>query len=503
MTNTPHALPPESPSPVLHISTKTYLAACLLISTVVFAAGQVIPPTPAVLAAEIFTVVIALFVFGSSRVRVDKNAVTYGAIPIIVTTYLLLPAGPATAPLPLFDDPALGHATGFDLVPLWFHGLERLIHLDTLLFLLGLTFFVNTIAQTQMPEAVALRIVAACRGRLFPAVLTITAGVSLASGVLDGVSMIGLTIRILVGVFAAAGVALAGPGIVVLLVMVIVTTVCGMWLAYGEPPNLIMKSILGLSDGFFLSYTLPLALIAFVIVAWALRRVLPSATISQARLSTMREEMARHALVPPDAMPAARRWGLLGFLPFVGMLIWHGQNPAVPLCFSALAGYATARFGLPCPARRAADREGWQEYQEYFFLVPLFLSIAFLTASGFFGPIRTAIVESQVGASHLAVVQFIASLVLSALLDNNVVADFAGRAIIGLPDMPLYAAAQIAGYATGGCLTHIGSAQSVVVYAYILRHIDPTFTPWQWIQAIWRVIFIIAAAFTAALYVMA
>jgi len=499
-------LPPDataaSPPPVFEVSAKTYLFVCLLISAVVFAVGRVIP-TPAALAAEIFTVVIALFVFGSSPVRVDKNAVTYGALPVIVTTYLLLPAGPAATPLPLFDDPALGVVAGFDLVALWFHGLERLIHLDTLLFLLGLTFFVNTIAQTQMPEAVALRIVAACRRRLFPAVLAITAGVSVASGILDGVSMIGLTIRILAGVFAAAGIALAGPGIVVLSLMVIVTTVCGMWLAYGEPPNLIMKSILGLSDAFFLSYTLPLAVIAFVIVAWAIRRALPSATISEERLSAMRGEMARHTLLTPSAIPAARKWGLLGFLPFVGLLIWHGQNPAVPLCLSALAGYATARCGLPAPARTAADREGWQEYQEYFFLIPLFLSIALLTASGFFGQIRTAIVESQIGAAHLAILQFLAALVLSALLDNNVVADFAGRAIIGLPDMPLYAAAQIAGYATGGCLTHIGSAQSVVAYAYILRHINPAFTPWQWIQAIWRVILIIAIALTAALYAMA
>jgi len=496
-------VPAESPPPVLQVSAKTYLVACLLIAAMVFAVGRTHPPTPTVLAAEIFIVVIALFVFGSSRVRVDKNAVTYGALPIIVTTYSLLPEGPAATPLPLFDDPALGHATGFDLVPLWFHGLERLIHLDTLLFLLGLTFFVNAIAQMQVPEAVALRIVAAYRRRLFPAVLTIIAGVTLASGILDGVSMIGLAIRILAGIFAAAGVTLVGPGTVVFLVMVIVTTVCGMWLAYGEPPNLIMKSILGLPDTFFLSYTLPLAVIAFAAVAWAIRRVLPRTTISQERLEKMRVEMARHSLVPADAMPAARRYGLLGFLPFIGLLVWHGHNPTVPLCLSALAGYATARYGLPHPARAAADREGWREYQEYLFLIPLFLSITLLTASGFFEPIRAALVESAVGASHIAVVQFLASLTLSALLDNNVVADFGGRAIIGLPDMPLYAAAQIAGYAIGGCLTHIGSAQSVVVYTYILRHINPAFTPWQWIQAIWRLIFIIAAAIIAALYTMA
>ncbi len=32
--------------------------------------------------------------------------------------------------------------------------------------------------------------------------------------------------------------------------------------------------------------------------------------------------------------------------------------------------------------------------------------------------------------------------------------------------------AQIAGYALGGCWTHIGSAQSVVAYSFIQRDVD-------------------------------
>ena len=42
--------------------------------------------------------------------------------------------------------------------------------------------------------------------------------------------------------------------------------------------------------------------------------------------------------------------------------------------------------------------------------------------------------------------------------------------------------AQIAGYALGGCWTHIGSAQSVVAYAFIQRDIDEHYTPMQWIR---------------------
>jgi hypothetical protein len=80
--------------------------------------------------------------------------------------------------------------------------------------------------------------------------------------------------------------------------------------------------------------------------------------------------------------------------------------------------------------------------------------------------------------------QFLGCTLLSAMLDNNVVADFAGRALLNL-DVALthlFAMSQIAGYAAGGCWTHIGSAQSVVAFAFILRDVDSKYTPFQWIK---------------------
>ena len=148
-------------------------------------------------------------------------------------------------------------------------------------------------------------------------------------------------------------------------------------------------------------------------------------------------------------------------------------------------------------------REAIEEYKEYLFLIPLFLSITMLSAVHFFDPINTLLRNTQTAPAHLAAIQFIGSGLLSALLDNNVVADFASRAIDGLPDMPLYAAAQIAGYALGGCLTHIGSAQSVVAFAYIRRVLRPGFTPWDWVRAIWKPILALALCLTLALYFMA
>ncbi|HNF59687.1 MAG TPA: hypothetical protein PLN89_08940, partial [Elusimicrobiota bacterium] len=64
----------------------------------------------------------------------------------------------------------------------------------------------------------------------------------------------------------------------------------------------------------------------------------------------------------------------------------------------------------------------------------------------------------------------------------------------------LFAMAQIAGYALGGCWTHVGSAQSVVAYAFIQKEIDPRYTPFQWIKAMTPVILEIAVWMSIVVY---
>jgi Na+/H+ antiporter NhaD/arsenite permease-like protein len=60
---------------------------------------------------------------------------------------------------------------------------------------------------------------------------------------------------------------------------------------------------------------------------------------------------------------------------------------------------------------------------------------------------------------------------------------------------------QIAGYALGGCWTHIGSAQSVVAYAFIQREVDTHFTPVGWIKEITPAILQIFGAIAALICV--
>ena len=165
-------------------------------------------------------------------------------------------------------------------------------------------------------------------------------------------------------------------------------------------------------------------------------------------------------------------------MPFIGLLVLHGVNHNVPLFLASFAGFAVALAGIAgIPKMRAlALREARHEYAEYYFLFPLFLSITLLTQAGFFdqmaGLIRDGV--ATLGHGPVAWAQFAGATFLSAILDNNIVADFASRALgsFDLQMLHLFAMAQIAGYALGGCWTHIGSAQSVVAYSFIQRDVD-------------------------------
>jgi hypothetical protein len=202
----------------------------------------------------------------------------------------------------------------------------------------------------------------------------------------------------------------------------------------------------------------------------------------------------------------AQKIGAFALVPFVAFLILHGINHDMPLFLASFAGFFAAWpaiAGIP-KMRALAVREALQEYKEYFFLFPLFLSISLLTAAGFFEGMKELLHLGigTLGTAHVAFTQFIGSTVLSAILDNNVVADFASRALLGfdVKTLQLFAMAQIAGYALGGCWTHIGCAQSVVAYAFIQRDLDERYKPVQWIREMTPLILKILVVMAAVIY---
>jgi Na+/H+ antiporter NhaD/arsenite permease-like protein len=577
---------------VVMLSSRTFVASCALCAIAVLLAGRVWALSPLLLAVEILATILSLFLLGSFRYQIHKNALTYGMALVILATFVGIwwPASPLRE---RWTTEGWGAIWRFlRLHALTWHGLDELIHADTMLFILGLTLFVSVIAQTRLLESIAFFLLRRNHGHVLPTVIAVTAVVAFSSGILDGVSMIGLTIRTLVMIMFMANAPLKSVRYSVMLCTV-VTTVCGMWLAYGEPPNLIMKANLHgpsgasyLTDAFFLRYCLPGAIASYLVVAWNLRRRFAGSRIELGRmdvldahagsvrfLQAMRhgkvispielledhedelgealseqvqervqhgetlgaalvqagipEEMRRRLLgefvsedlaesldnhyvctVAGDQAGAhrcerdvtetlkamapqqsrAQRMGLVGLVVFVILLVGHALDHRLPLFVASFAGFFVCLSGIFTirKMRRLALHEAKEEYAEYYFLFPLFLSITLLTKVGFFDQLQQLLRSGieQAGYGHIAFLQLLICTLLSAVLDNNVVADFGSRALLGLElsVLHLFAMAQIAGYAIGGCWTHIGSAQSVVAFAFIRRDVDDQYTPIQWVK---------------------
>lgn len=608
----------NSSSAVVHLPPRLFMGACLAAALVIAVAARSGAAIPAwLLPVEVGATILSLFLLGSFTYQLEKDALTYGMSLVMFASY----AGSAWTQQGVQGAFSSAELRGWLNVlqpatatpAALFLALDELIHLDTMLFILGLTFFVACIAHTRVLEEAAFFLLRRNAGAVLPTVIAITAVVAVASGIFSGVSMIGLAIRTLVIILLLAQ---APPQILryVVIVCTAVTTVCGMWLAYGEPPNLIMKANLinpasgtpYLTDGFFLLYCLPAAVLTYACVAWSLRQEIGGLRVDLAKLDVLDANAAavrflqalRHGevLLPVEFAEAhaaelgahaaavvertrtgealglalvhagvaqplrklllgrfldesladaldrhyvlesqhlspgldegevviaralakldkrrivARRTGLLAALPFGGLLVAHALNHQVPIFLASFAGFAVALaaiWSLP-KMRGAALRAAWVEFSEYLFLLPLFFSISLLTRSEFFGQFQQLIQSGSraMSPASMALAQFFGSSVLSALLDNNVVADFAARAIQGLPPVLilLFSMSQIAGYALGGCWTHIGSAQSVVAYAFIRRDLDPRFGPLQYVRAFSPLLATMAVVLTLYIVVVA
>ena len=162
---------------------------------------------------------------------------------------------------------------GRSSIYLSFRGLDDLIHADTMLFILGLTLFVSVIAQTRLLEGITFALLRRNQGAILPTVISVTAFVAVASAVFGGVSMIGLTIRTLVIILLLAAAPTSAIRYAVI-VCTAITTICGVWVAYGEPPNLIMKANLYplLGNAFFVIYCAPAAIVSYLLIARQLRK---------------------------------------------------------------------------------------------------------------------------------------------------------------------------------------------------------------------------------------
>ena len=137
----------DAAAPVVMLSGKKFVMACVIVACLLLALGRVVTLPVSLLATEVFATILGLFIFGSFRYQIHKNALTYGMALVIVATFVGLETSEWHRQVA-----ETGWMTWMQQHVLSFHGLDDLIHADTMLFILGLTFFVAVIAQTRMLE---------------------------------------------------------------------------------------------------------------------------------------------------------------------------------------------------------------------------------------------------------------------------------------------------------------------------------------------------------------
>lgn len=77
---------------VIMLSGRKFVLGCLLVAGLLLVAGRFTALPVSLLAAEVFATILGLFLFGSFKYQIHKNALTYGMLLVIVATFCGLPS---------------------------------------------------------------------------------------------------------------------------------------------------------------------------------------------------------------------------------------------------------------------------------------------------------------------------------------------------------------------------------------------------------------------------
>src|SRR5262245_61155387 len=151
------------------LSSSAFMMGSAIVAMAILAAGRFVAMPMGLLAGEVLATILGLFLFGSFRFQIHKNALTYGMALVVIATFSGLSTSAWHTEILQrgWSDWAQRHVLSFT-------GLDDLIHADTMLFILGLTFFVAVIAQTRLLEGITFTLLRQNHGAILPTVLWIT-----------------------------------------------------------------------------------------------------------------------------------------------------------------------------------------------------------------------------------------------------------------------------------------------------------------------------------------
>jgi hypothetical protein len=140
---------PADPTAVVMLPGRAFVGGCAVVAAATLLAGRSVTMPLGLLGAEVLATILALFVLGSFKYQLHKNALTYGMLLVVVATF----CGLRTSAWHV-EVASRGWSEWLQRHLLSFGGLDDLVHADTMLFILGLTLFVSVIAQTRLLEGV-------------------------------------------------------------------------------------------------------------------------------------------------------------------------------------------------------------------------------------------------------------------------------------------------------------------------------------------------------------
>src|ERR671922_934913 len=83
-------LPHNETSTVVMLSGQKFVIGCAVLAGIILALGRLVALPTWLLATEVFATILGLFLFGSFRYQIHKNALTYGMLLVIIATFTQL-----------------------------------------------------------------------------------------------------------------------------------------------------------------------------------------------------------------------------------------------------------------------------------------------------------------------------------------------------------------------------------------------------------------------------